>query len=161
VPPAKRNADEALMAALACGATLENAAKTAGVSARTAHRRMRDPQFKQRLDAFRADMVHRTAGMVTAASTQAVKTLIALQDPSTPASVRLGAARALLEFGIKLRDSAEMEQRLARLEHLSTEGANNHAYWTPANPPAAAGEAPPTPAANPKPGTSTGPDRAA
>jgi hypothetical protein len=161
VPPAKRNADEALIAALACGATLENAAKTAGVSARTAHRRMRDPEFKQRLDAFRADMVHRIAGMVTAANAQAVKTLIELQDPSKPPSVRLGAARALLEFGIKLRDSAEMEQRLTRLEQLSTEGANSHAYRTPANPPATAGEAPPTPAAHPRPGSSPGPDRAA
>jgi hypothetical protein len=75
--------------------------------------------------------------MVTAANLEAVKTLIALQDTSTPPNVRLGAARALLEFGIKLRDSAELEQRIAALEQLAQQGGN-HAHRTPADAPASA-----------------------
>ena len=31
-------------------------------------------------------------------------------------SVRLGAARSLLELGVKLRESVELEERLAELE---------------------------------------------
>jgi hypothetical protein len=142
VPPAKRNADEALIAALACGATLESAAQAAGLSVRTAHRRRRDPEFNQRLEAYRADMVQRTSGTMTAAGAQAVKTLLELQSPSTPPSIRLNAAKAILEFGIKLRDSAEMEKRLANLEQLLKEGATNYAHRTPSHPPDTVGESP-------------------
>lgn len=44
----RRNADEALLAALACGATVENAARTVGISARTAHRRLKEEGFQKR-----------------------------------------------------------------------------------------------------------------
>jgi hypothetical protein len=54
--------------------------------------------------------------MLTAAALEAVKTLVGLQDASTPAPVRLGAARTLLEFGIKLRENAELLERVAALE---------------------------------------------
>jgi hypothetical protein len=55
----RRQADDALLMALACGATVENAARQAGVSLRTAHRRMADESFRQRLQALRDDMVWR------------------------------------------------------------------------------------------------------
>jgi hypothetical protein len=155
VPPAKRSGDDALIAALACGATLESAAQAAGVCVRTAHRRRRDPEFIQRLEAFRADIVQRTAGMVTAASAQAVKTLIELQSASTPASVRLNAARAILDFGIKLRDSAEMEQRIASLEQLLKQGSHDHAHGTPSNPSGPPGESPSVTDPNSQAGTYT------
>jgi hypothetical protein len=109
-------ADEALLTALACGATVENAARAAGVSARTAHRRLRDEAFRRRLQAARADMVQRAAGLLTAAALEAVKTLLSLQQAAVPAGVRLGAARAVLEIGMKLREVADLEVRLAELE---------------------------------------------
>jgi hypothetical protein len=112
----KKNADEALLLALACGATVENAARTAGMSARTAHRRLADPAFQRRLQDLRTAMIQRAVGMLTAAALEAVKTLIALQDLSVPAAVRLGAARTVLEFGIRMRENAELAQRIAALE---------------------------------------------
>ena len=112
----RRNADEALLAALACGATVENAARTAGISARTAHRRLKEEGFQKRLQDVRADMLQRTVGMLTASGMEASKTLISLLDPSVPQAVRLGATRTILEFGIKLRDSAELSERIAALE---------------------------------------------
>jgi hypothetical protein len=112
----KQNADEALLLALACGATVENAARTAGMSARTAHRRLADPAFQRRLQDLRTAMIQRAVGMLTAAALEAVKTLIALQDLSVPAAVRLGAARTVLEFGIRMRENAELAQRIAALE---------------------------------------------
>src|SRR5262245_40877934 len=96
----RRNADEAFLTALACGATVENAAHSAGISSATAFRRLRDPAFRQRLQQVRADIVQRTAGALTAASTEAVKTLLELQKPSSPPTVRLGAARAILEMSV-------------------------------------------------------------
>lgn len=112
----RRNADQALLLALACGATIENAARSAGISESTAYRRLAEPDFKHRLHQVRADMVQRTAGALTAAAQEAVRTLLALQKDSVPAAVRLGAARAILELGVRLRESAEFEQRIAALE---------------------------------------------
>jgi hypothetical protein len=112
----RHRTDEALLTALACGATVEQAARSVGVSPRTVHRRLADPRFRRRLESVRGDMVQRTAGMLTAASLEAVKTLLTLQQGSVPASVRLGAARAVLEIGIKLRGMAELEQRISALE---------------------------------------------
>ena len=112
----RRNADEALLLALACGATVESAARSASVSETTAYRRLQEPQFKQRLQQMRADMVQRTAGALTAASQEAVRTLLALQKEPLPPGVRLGAAKAVLEFGLKLREMAEIEERLSELE---------------------------------------------
>jgi len=44
----RRHADAALRLALACGATVENAARAAGVSERTLYRRLKDPVFTSR-----------------------------------------------------------------------------------------------------------------
>ncbi len=112
----RRNADHKLLMAFACGATVESAARQAGVSESTAHRRLEDPTFRQQLQAMRADLVQRTAGALTAASTESVRTLLELQKPSAPPAVRLGAARSILEIGIKLREAADLEERLSALE---------------------------------------------
>jgi hypothetical protein len=106
-----------LLLALACGATLEAAAQKAGVSKTTVKRRLQDPEFRARLQEASADMVKRAARTLTAAATEAIKTLLALQQPSTPSPTRLGAARAILEIGVKLREVADMEERLTALEH--------------------------------------------
>lgn len=121
----RRTADNTLLMALACGATVENAARTANVSEPTVYRRLRDPQFRQQLQQIRSDMVQRAAGMLTAATGEAVRTLLALQKESVPAGVRLGAARAILELSIKLREVADLEERFALLEgQLATQAAS-------------------------------------
>jgi hypothetical protein len=112
----RKNTDEVLLLALACGASVENAARTAGMSVRTAQRRLAEPAFRKRLQDLRIDMAQRTGGMLTAAGMEAVKTLISLQDGSIAAPVRLGAARTVLEFGIKLRENNELAERIAALE---------------------------------------------
>jgi hypothetical protein len=112
----RKNADEALLTALACGATVDNAARSAHVSTRTAHRRLADPAFQQRLQNLKADMVQRTVGMLTAAGMESAKTLITLQDHSNPGAVRLGASRTVLELGMKLREAADLGARIAALE---------------------------------------------
>jgi hypothetical protein len=109
-------ADSTLLLALACGATVEAAARQAGLSERTVYRRLADPAYRQRLQALRADMVQRASGALTAAATEAVRTLLALQKDSVAAAVRLGAARAILEIGIKMREVADLEGRIAALE---------------------------------------------
>src|SRR5260370_29618455 len=108
---------QALLEALACGATMETAARKAGVSERTAYRRLTEPAFCQRLSQLRAEMVERTAAMLTGAGVGSVKTLVDLQgDVSVPAPVRPRAARGVLELGLKLRAATQLERRPAALQ---------------------------------------------
>jgi hypothetical protein len=72
--------------------------------------------FRRRLQALRGDMVSRTAGTLTAAAGEAVQTLLELLKSTASAPVRLGAARAVLEIGMKVREAADLEERLAALE---------------------------------------------
>jgi hypothetical protein len=120
----RRNADEQLLMALVCGATVENAARQAGISPATAYRRLADPAFGQRLQKLRDDMVSRTAGTLTAAAGEAVRTLLDLMKNPTSSSVRLAAARAVLEIGMKLRERADLESRMAALEQQMGQAAS-------------------------------------
>jgi hypothetical protein len=112
----KRVLDDRLMLALACGATVEAAARQAGVSEKTAYRRLAEPEFKKKLRAVRADIVQRTAGALTAAATESVRTLLELQKSPSPPAVRLGAARAVLEVGLKVREVTDLQEEMAELE---------------------------------------------
>ena len=47
---------------------------------------------------------------------EAVKTLIALQGAGVPSPVRLGAAKGILEIGIRLREVVDLEKRVSELE---------------------------------------------
>jgi hypothetical protein len=112
----RRDVDTTLLMALACGAPIESAAQRAGVSATTVYRRLKDPKFKQKLRRTRAEMVERAAGNLTAATTESVRTLLELQKPTIPPATRLGAARAVIELGTRLRESADLEQRVLDIE---------------------------------------------
>lgn len=74
------------------------------------------PMFRGRLLGLRSDMVRRAAAALTAAGTEAVRTLLELQKSSPSAAVRLAAARWVLELGLKLREATEIEERLTALE---------------------------------------------
>jgi transposase-like protein len=114
----RRNVDPVLIMALACGATVEAAAQKAGVSPATVYRRQHEPEFQTLLRAARSGMVERTAASLTALGLEAVRALAELLKPSTPAPVRLGAVRITLESGLKIREIADLEQRLTALEEL-------------------------------------------
>jgi hypothetical protein len=112
----KKKADAELVLALACGASPESAAQKSRLSRRTVYRRLADPAFRGQVDAMRAEILRRSVGMLTAASLGAIKTFTTLQESATSESVRLGAARATIELGCKLRETAEWGERLAALE---------------------------------------------
>jgi hypothetical protein len=112
----RKNADGVLLMALGCGATQDAAAQKAGISKTTVKRRMQEPEFRAQLQEFCSDMVKRFARTLTAASGEAIKTLLALLQPTNSPATRLGAARTILELGIKLREGADLEERLIALE---------------------------------------------
>ncbi len=108
--------EDALMLALACGATVEAAAAKAGLSKRTVYRYLENDAFRKQLQIFRSDMVYRSAGMLTAASMEAVKTLLGLLSTSTSEAVRHAASRSIIELGLKLRQCSDVEERMSKIE---------------------------------------------
>src|SRR5690349_19167317 len=117
----KRGADEVLAAALAAGKTVEQAAAAAGMSRRTATRRLANPDFRERIKLARGVMVERAMGSMTDSMTEAADVLRKLLKAKGE-SIRLGACRAMLEYGVKLRESVELEARLAALEAKAAKG---------------------------------------
>jgi hypothetical protein len=110
-----------LAMALAEGDTVQAAAEKAGIGRTTAFRRLADPVFRQRIQTFRGDMIGRALGRMADAMTEGADVLRDLLKAQSE-SVRLGACRALLELGVKLRESVELEERLAALETRIAKG---------------------------------------
>jgi len=108
--------DHLLAAALVSGASQEEAAQAAGMSVRTAQRRMADEAFVEVLDALRRETVRAVADRLKAAATKSVETLIEMQDPQYPPGVRVRAATAVLDQLTRYQRSAEFDERLAALE---------------------------------------------
>ena len=119
-----------LVASLAAGQTVLDAAREAGLSEKTAHRRLAEPEFRRRVAAARDQMLARAVGQLTDAATEAVATLRELLAADALA-VRLGAARSILDLGRRLREALELDARLTELEgRLSADDnpkGNNHA----------------------------------
>ena len=111
----RRNADSTLVMALAAGGTVEAAAKAADVSETTAYRRQREPAFRQRVAEVRDEMVSRAVARLSATSTLAADCLRELLKAQSE-TVRLGAARAILELGSRLREQEDLVERIAALE---------------------------------------------
>jgi hypothetical protein len=111
----RRNADDALVAALAGGATVRAASRRANLSERTAHRRLEDADFRRRVREARTAMIRRASGRMAAGMAGAAATLRRLLDARAD-TVKLAAARAILELGVKLGEVAALEERLAELE---------------------------------------------
>src|SRR5215210_2043981 len=92
--PAKRTqGDQLLVAALAAGAPVEQAARQSGLSARTAYRRLADPAFQARLAAARDELIVSAVAALAGCAGKAVSTLAALLE-SSDERIQLGAARA-------------------------------------------------------------------
>lgn len=107
--------DDALIRHLAAGSTVESAARRAGVSRATAHRRLTDPAFRQRVEETRAELWKRAMSVLSKASVESAAVLRRLLR-SADEKTRMQTAKIVLEQGSKLRDQIELAQRLAAIE---------------------------------------------
>jgi hypothetical protein len=111
----RKNADSVLVTALAGGFTVEAAAAKARLSTRTAFRRLENPDFRRHVAEVRSEMVGRACGKLADGMAKAAGTLRKLLTTGSD-SVKLGAARAMLELAVRVREAEELEQRLVWLE---------------------------------------------
>jgi hypothetical protein len=114
----RKVADDRLIAALAGGATIQDAAKAARVSRRTVHRRLADPTFRQQVDEARSKILDHLVDQLGAGALEAVAALRAvLVEPTRDGGgVTVQAARALLGSLVPLREQHEIGRRLDELE---------------------------------------------
>ena len=112
----RSRADAALLAALAGGRTVEAAAQQAGVSERTARRRLVDETFRQALAEARRQLLAAAIGRLADAATDAAETLRRNLTCGMP-SVEVAAARAILD---QARAGVELDDLAARVEALET-----------------------------------------
>ncbi len=110
-----QNRRDALALGLARGLTVRRAATEAGLSVRTAFRWLADADFRREISNLRGRLVDRACGLLAAGNAGAAVALRKLLEDDSP-SVRLQAAKCILETGLKLRDAAEFEQRLENVE---------------------------------------------
>jgi len=107
--------DDHIAVLLASGQSVTAVAEQSGVSRRTIYRRLEQPEFRTRVRELRSEMVDQAAGYLSRTAVKAVRTMESLLDSDSD-TVRLGAARSILETGMKLRESAEFAERLAEVE---------------------------------------------
>lgn len=110
--------DDGFALAIASGTSIKEAACSAGISESTAYRRLKDPTFRRRISEIRSSFLNEAVGRLSEAANEAVSTLKALLTSSSD-SVRLSAARAILELGAKFREQAELEERITALERAA------------------------------------------
>jgi hypothetical protein len=111
-----RRADDLLVAAIAAGASQREAARQAGVSERTAHRRWADPNFRRRVLEARSEIRCQAVGRLTSQSNKATETLAKGMDAKSE-SVRVSAARAVLKIGQEL--GGRQEENALLIEQLA------------------------------------------
>lgn len=101
--------DDALFRSLVSGAHVENAAQAAGVSERTAYRRLSDPGFRQRIDEARESLRKSMLAKLSDAAGDAVSTLWSLLE-SDDETVRLRASKTLIDSLLAVQRSEPSSQ---------------------------------------------------
>jgi hypothetical protein len=110
-----KKGDAMLIAMLASGATTKEAAEAAGISERTARRRLQEPDFLQLVGEARAGLIDRASSTLASGMVEAANTLKELLKANSERT-RLGAAKALILLGLRAREVGELEDRLRELE---------------------------------------------
>ena len=104
---------ELLAVQVACGKSIRDAAEEIGCSERQAYRLSSTPEFNRRVAEIRTAALDAATGLISDATSLAVRKLVALLDDP---HVALGAAKAILSNVGPLSELGELRKRLDALE---------------------------------------------
>ena len=108
---------EAVALFVASGFSLAAAARKAKVGVPTVKRWSASfPDFRRRVQELRGELTSQALGRLVDGMASAAETLGYLSRKGKSEMVRLSAARAVLELASKMRESVELEARIAALE---------------------------------------------
>lgn len=111
-----------VIAALLSSTTQQEAAEKAGVSQRTIQRYFTQADFVARYDAEKRKVLDAANVQIQGALAPAIKTLRDIvENKKAPLSTKVMAARAILEYTIRLAEYSELEARIRILESRETE----------------------------------------
>ena len=108
--------NELLAVAVAGGSTIRAAAESCGCSERQGYRVAASPEFKSRVSEIRAEMTSAAVGELSAAASEAVACISELLASTNEPSVRLNAAKAILNALGPMSELGELRSRLDALE---------------------------------------------
>jgi hypothetical protein len=99
---------------------VEEAARAAGIAARTLYRWMKEPDFDAAYRAARRAAFSQSAARLQQMSSAAVTTLGKIMvDPNSPAASRVRAAGSVLHHGAKSIEIEDIEVRVSELERAA------------------------------------------
>lgn len=101
-----RAGDPALVIALARGATVADAAAEAGLSERTAWRRLAEPEVRRCVAEAQAALLQQSVAALADAATRAVETLVAVLDCDDPRAAT-AAAKVILDYALPRQEALE------------------------------------------------------
>ena len=110
----RREVDDILGLHLDDGMTILRPIGRVGVCERTARLRLADAQFCKQLDDLRSEVAGRAVAMLADGMTKAAGRLVGLADVADE-KIALAACNTVLELGMRLRQTEEIERRLENL----------------------------------------------
>ncbi len=110
------------IAALLVSATVEGAARTAGVSRTQLYAWLATPTFRAELARRRAEVFAETLSRLKNLSGKAVDALNDLLHAKNDARTRLGAVRVALDCALEIHERQDIETRLKALEERTQQG---------------------------------------
>ena len=111
---------EGAIAALVAHPNIKEAAATCGISEKTLHAWLKEPEFSIQLAEAQRDVTRRVTRSVILRAERAVSVLDEIMsDVETAAPARVSAARTVLEFTMKAIEIEEILERITALEALS------------------------------------------
>ena len=93
----KQNRTERLAVAVATGSTIRAAAAGIGISQRTGYRLCKEPEFEKRVREIRGEITVAVVANLTDAASDATETLRALLSEDQSPTVRISAAKSILQ----------------------------------------------------------------
>lgn len=107
---------ELIAVAVAAGTSVKAAAESCGCSERQGYRISATQDFKNRVSELRSEMTNNAVGELSAAASEAVACIRELLADTNEPSVRLNAAKAILNALGPLSEFGELRARLDALE---------------------------------------------
>ena len=113
----KKNKKEEALAALLSTGTQKEAAKKAGISTRTLSAYLADPDFRKKYEEELAKITQSASVKLKKYMSEAVDVLHSTAtDQETGATAKVAAARALLDYGLKVSEMEDLRDRLDQIE---------------------------------------------
>ena len=110
----------AFIFAMASGETVREASKKAGISERTGYDRASNPDWQKAIDGFGEEMFTKAAAEISTYLTDSSRKLHELLSSDSD-QVALGAARALLDFGLRYRPGGESSTQHVNMAPVKAE----------------------------------------